>query len=503
MAQQLAPHRFHARFTIALTLLGMAAGGLAAADPAEVAAEKLNYEQHIRPLVAKHCWSCHGPPKQEGGLRLDSTAGWEEGGNSRRSLLAESPDENELLRRLRSPDDHTRMPLGATPLSPAEIDTLQRWLQAGHPWAGVKVEATVTWHDRWVQFLDALFLPDGTPKFDLRHLYPAGYAVAVLALITLILERCFDRARKRGKSRADMRGLAGLGAHFRPYGYLAALAGCALVGLTLHLQKVEREATETQKLLDVANARAASAGVPPDEKDRPLYIRPSAPFQFGGTFYRGNDERSPALYNGGFYRTAVFYLSLCDAQDQPVNLGDPLPTGQLRIKFVIERSKGTTPALFAKPMMANTILTFKAPQKGANFGDFPAEHFLQELTPDQRWQGLAPLPLEGPQSRTGDVYIISGAFDKEKVYHGSSHYMIHYDLKAVNGRLAADSQLWLAATAIPSSVIWTPTGRVSASEWLDFRPIPEIEGQNSTDAKLLGIPEHEKRLKSYEAPKQP
>ena len=30
------------------------------------------FEKEIRPLLEKHCFSCHGPEKQKGDLRLDS-----------------------------------------------------------------------------------------------------------------------------------------------------------------------------------------------------------------------------------------------------------------------------------------------------------------------------------------------------------------------------------------------------------------------------------------------
>ena len=33
------------------------------------------FERRVRPLLAKRCFSCHGPKKQEGGLRLDIRGG--------------------------------------------------------------------------------------------------------------------------------------------------------------------------------------------------------------------------------------------------------------------------------------------------------------------------------------------------------------------------------------------------------------------------------------------
>ena len=39
------------------------------------------FEARVRPVLAEHCWSCHGTKKQEGGLRLDSRAAVLRGGD--------------------------------------------------------------------------------------------------------------------------------------------------------------------------------------------------------------------------------------------------------------------------------------------------------------------------------------------------------------------------------------------------------------------------------------
>jgi mono/diheme cytochrome c family protein len=49
---------------------------------AAAAADMTHFEQRIRPLLIANCIDCHGPDKQKGGLRLDSRAGWQTGGDS-------------------------------------------------------------------------------------------------------------------------------------------------------------------------------------------------------------------------------------------------------------------------------------------------------------------------------------------------------------------------------------------------------------------------------------
>ena len=41
-----------------------------------------------------------------------------------------------------------------------------------------------------------------------------------------------------------------------------------------------------------------------------------------------------------------------------------------------------------------------------------------------------------------------------------------------------------------SNMVVPPAGTIPLHEWFDFRPIPEIVGDNTTDPELLGIPEH-------------
>src|SRR5438477_3054140 len=35
------------------------------------APKRVEFERDVRPILAKHCFSCHGPDKHRGGLRLD------------------------------------------------------------------------------------------------------------------------------------------------------------------------------------------------------------------------------------------------------------------------------------------------------------------------------------------------------------------------------------------------------------------------------------------------
>jgi hypothetical protein len=47
------------------------------------------FENHVRPLLANHCYKCHSSrtQKREGGLLLDSRSGWAVGGDNGPSVI--------------------------------------------------------------------------------------------------------------------------------------------------------------------------------------------------------------------------------------------------------------------------------------------------------------------------------------------------------------------------------------------------------------------------------
>ena len=109
---------------LALVLLSVAHSGGADVQPPDFAYE-------IRPILAKNCFSCHGPDEshRESELRLDVRNGAIESG----VLVPGSPDESELVRRITSEDISERMPPveSGHKLAAAEIDKITAWIAAG------------------------------------------------------------------------------------------------------------------------------------------------------------------------------------------------------------------------------------------------------------------------------------------------------------------------------------------------------------------------------------
>jgi uncharacterized membrane protein len=103
--------------------------GPGSADPANTA----YYAVHVAPLLARSCVSCHRPAKHKGGLRMDSYAQLMRGGSDGTVVVPGNAKASDILRRLRLPasDDDSMPSDGDKPLTPEEIQMVERWITAG------------------------------------------------------------------------------------------------------------------------------------------------------------------------------------------------------------------------------------------------------------------------------------------------------------------------------------------------------------------------------------
>ena len=86
------------------------------------------FEKKVRPVLATHCYECHGPQLQQGGLRLDSREGVLKGGTRGAAAVEGEPDSSWLIRAVRHQE--LEMP-PAGRLSPEQIGALERWIAMG------------------------------------------------------------------------------------------------------------------------------------------------------------------------------------------------------------------------------------------------------------------------------------------------------------------------------------------------------------------------------------
>lgn len=92
-----------------------------------------HFEKKIRPLLVEHCLECHGEKKQKGGLRLDSRAAWERGGESGKAIIPKKSKDSLLIKMVRgTPGTPPQMPPDY--VLPKELTAeLVTWIDAGAP----------------------------------------------------------------------------------------------------------------------------------------------------------------------------------------------------------------------------------------------------------------------------------------------------------------------------------------------------------------------------------
>jgi hypothetical protein len=96
---------------------------------------KIDFAKEIQPILARRCYSCHGPGHAEGGLRLhqrDGAVAKLDSGAT--AVVAEKPAESELIRRIVATDDDVRMPPKSKPISAKEVELLTTWIKQGAKW---------------------------------------------------------------------------------------------------------------------------------------------------------------------------------------------------------------------------------------------------------------------------------------------------------------------------------------------------------------------------------
>ncbi len=108
----------------------------ASADPAP----DVDFADIVHPLLLSKCVACHGPEKQEGGLRLDSRERATTGGDRGPAIVPGDPDASLLVSSITFRDPDLQMP-PKQKLSEQEIETLTNWVRAGAVWTDSVADA--------------------------------------------------------------------------------------------------------------------------------------------------------------------------------------------------------------------------------------------------------------------------------------------------------------------------------------------------------------------------
>ena len=101
--------------------------------PTAACAGETDFARDIRPILAR-CIRCHGPKKQEGGLRLDLRRRTLAGSDTGPVIVPGRAAQSELLRRVTATDNDKRMAPSGDALNAADIARLRAWIDAGAAW---------------------------------------------------------------------------------------------------------------------------------------------------------------------------------------------------------------------------------------------------------------------------------------------------------------------------------------------------------------------------------
>jgi hypothetical protein len=124
-----------------LGAVAMFAGCGRPASPQQIAQadfpERIEFNQHIRPIFTAKCTSCHGGVKKAGGVSFvyhDDVRGT--GISGKKIVVPGDPGASELIRRITSTQANYRMPPvdHGTPLSSREVALLRSWIEQGANW---------------------------------------------------------------------------------------------------------------------------------------------------------------------------------------------------------------------------------------------------------------------------------------------------------------------------------------------------------------------------------
>jgi WD40 repeat protein len=129
------------RFVALLLITGLLVGApwKAWSQEAKSAAEKVSYDEHIRPILREHCFACHSADKQESGLQLDTYQKVMAGGSSGEVVIAGDLDSSRLWA-LVSHKEEPKMPPKQDKLAAAKLELIKKWIELGAPEnAGSKV----------------------------------------------------------------------------------------------------------------------------------------------------------------------------------------------------------------------------------------------------------------------------------------------------------------------------------------------------------------------------
>ena len=96
---------------------------------------QISYAQDVKPILNKHCITCHGGVKKQGKFSLlFQEEAYAATASGKPSIVPFHPEKSDFISRLHSKDPEEKMPYKKEPLTSKEINILTQWVKEGAKW---------------------------------------------------------------------------------------------------------------------------------------------------------------------------------------------------------------------------------------------------------------------------------------------------------------------------------------------------------------------------------
>ncbi|MCL4785510.1 MAG: DUF1553 domain-containing protein [Verrucomicrobia bacterium] len=108
-----------------------------------------DFDRDIKPIFSEHCYSCHGPEKHKGGLRLDKKADALKGSDSGAVIVPNKSTDSLLFKNVSGANPDSIMPPKGEPLTAAQVALIKAWIDEGAPWPDELADGEKTRSTHW------------------------------------------------------------------------------------------------------------------------------------------------------------------------------------------------------------------------------------------------------------------------------------------------------------------------------------------------------------------
>jgi WD40 repeat protein len=98
--------------------------------PSARGAEPVTFEKDVKPVLRRHCITCHNPERPRGDLDLSTRAAILAGGTSGKAAVSGKPDESPLYL-LAAHVDAPKMPPNKPKIPEKDLDVVKKWIEGG------------------------------------------------------------------------------------------------------------------------------------------------------------------------------------------------------------------------------------------------------------------------------------------------------------------------------------------------------------------------------------